>query len=229
MTDRQHQYPQSFLDDEAFAELEKAGNVRLTPELRDELAGAILKCILVRDWNEAYSPDAIEGRDTVALQARKLKEALNALGAASYLSVLLGDDQGELHFKTPELSDADPDQFIEQLDAIIMRSELRAPEGFIRRDGRPRDTHIERLCEIAADVFERAGGRAAIGGKRQGPFARFIHCLNNYIPRGYRAASGDALAKQAQEAIKRRNDRAERPARSKLRGPLKSAQTARLN
>jgi len=182
MTDRQQYCVETFLDDEAFAELEKAGNVSLTPELRAELNGAILKCILVRDWNEAYSLDAINGRKKVAAHARELKEAINALGAATYISVVLGDDQGQLHFEAPEISDADPDQFIEQLDAIIMRSELRAPEGFIRRGGRTRNTHTDRLCEIAADVFERASGRAKIGGKRQGPFARFIKCLNNYIP-----------------------------------------------
>ena len=222
MTEKNSQNPESYLDDPAFAELEKAGNVSLTPELRDELRAAIWKCILVRDWNEAYSPDANKKRHIVASLAHELKEALDALDAATYLSVILGDDQGELHFEMPERSDADPDQFIEQLDAMIIRSKLRVPEDYVRRDTRPRDTHIDRLCELAADIYERAGGRAAIGGKRVGPFARFIHFLNNYIPQGYRAASGDALAKQAQEAIKRRKDRAERSSRSKLRGPLKS-------
>ena len=125
MADKRSQNLMVYLDEEAFAELEKTGNVSLTPELRDELRAAIWKCILVRDWNEAYSPDAIKNRHTVASLAHKLKEALDALDAATYLSVILGDDQGELHFEMPELSDADPDQFIEQLDAMIIRSKLR--------------------------------------------------------------------------------------------------------
>jgi hypothetical protein len=222
MEEKIPQRPESYLDEETFAELEKAGNVNLAPAQRDELNAAISTCISIKDWNEAYSHTAIEARDRVAKRGSKFKEALAALDESTCLSVILGDDEGELHFKAPEASKADPGKFIEWLDAAIARAELSAPEGYTRRNGRPKETHLDRLCALTAKIYQRACGTAAIVGDQRAPFARFIHCLNDHIPREYRAASGNALVKRAQDVLTLLKTQSERAARPQFYGPLKS-------
>jgi len=224
MTYRQNQCPESFLDDEAFADLEKAGNVKLSVAQRSELNDEISYIIRLRDWHEAYSPEAIKARARVAKLGRELKRKLSALDKPAYLSVVLSDDEGQVHFMEPSLSSADPQQFMEQLDAIIERGDWKAPDGGNRRSGRPRDTHLVRFCATAAKIFECAGGTAAIGGDRTGPFADFICRLNDHIPQGYRAGSGDQLAKHAQNALRRLKTQKERAARAQAFSPQKSPQ-----
>ena len=197
MTYRQNQCPESFLDHEAFADLEKAGNVKLSVAQRSELNDEISYIIRLRDWHEAYSPEAIKARARVAKLGRELKRKLSALDKPAYLSVVLSDDEGQVHFMEPSLSSADPQQFMEQLDAIIERGDWKAPDG---------------------------GGTAAIGGDRTGPFADFICRLNDHIPQGYRAGSGDQLAKHAQNALRRLKTQRERAARAQAFSPQKSPQ-----
>lgn len=202
MADKNPQRPKSYLDDKAFAELEKAGNVKLSVARRVELNDAISYSIQLRDWHEAYSPGAMKARTRVVKVCREFKRALSALDKPAYLSIVLSDDEGQVHFMEPSKSKANPQQFMDQLDAIIGRSELAAPENLERRRGPPKDSHLERLLKEVVKIYERSGRRAAIGGNRSGPFARFIRSLNDYIPRGYRAASGDALIKRAQDVLK---------------------------
>jgi len=218
MAEKNSQHPESYLDDPAFAELEKAGNVKLSVAQRAELNDAVSYSIRLRDWHEAYSPEAIKARARVAKLGRELKMKLSALNKPAYLSVVLSDDEGQVHFMEPSLSSADPQQFMEQLDAIIERGEWKAPDGGNRRPGRPRDSHLVGLCRFAAKIYACAGGQAALAGDRSGPFAAFISCLNDYIPQGYRAGSGDQLVKHAQKALSHLKTQRERAARARAVG-----------
>lgn len=204
MAEKNHQHPGSYLDDDALAELEKVGNVKLSFSHAAELNDAISDCIRLREWHEAYSPNAIKARALVAKKSRELKDALLALDKPAYLSVFLSDDEGQVHFMEPSASKAEPEKFLEQLEAIIERSDLKAPVNLKRRRGPPKDSHLDALLRRVVKIYEGAGRRAAISGNRKGPFARFIYSLNDYIPRHYRAASGDALVKRAQSLL---NDR----------------------
>ena len=214
MTDRQQDCSETFLDDEAFVELEKAGKVKLSISHRAELNDAISYCVRLRDWQEAYSPDALKARARVGELARGLKKEIEALAGGARLSVLLSDDEGFTHFMVPHLSSSDPNEFLDQLDAIIERCELKVPDGYVRRSSRPKDSHLLNLCSDVTNIYERAGGKAGIGGDRTSTFADFIRCLNGRIPKGYSGGSGGQLVKKAQEALKRRKKQRERAIRA---------------
>jgi len=217
MTDAKQQCPESFLDVEAFARLEEAGNVKLSAAKRAELNGAISYSVRLRDWHEAYPPQKAKknARARVAKCGDELKKALFALDEPAFLSVVLSDDEGFVHFMEPNASSADPQQFMEQLDAIIERGAWRAPYGRNRKPGRPSDMHLVGLCVTAAKIYEAAGGRSSIYAERTGPFAEFVRALNAHIPKGYRAGSADQLVKHAQKALSRLKNQRERAARAR--------------
>lgn len=204
MDDKRSQNLKVYLDEEAFAELEKQGKIKLSPELRTELNDKISESIRLWEWHEAYSPVAIKKRINVASLARQFQDGLGDLSEPAYLSVMLSDDEGQDEFRNPQQIHRhrwkEVRAFYGELNSIIERTEKTAPDNLIRRSSHPEDRHLIHFCRSMKAIYEGAGGKARIGS-HHGPFARFLKFIHPYLPRGFRPASEDAMVDCGRKAL----------------------------
>src|SRR5262249_3103382 len=102
--------PPDCVDAEAFARLEKAGEIRLAPDLRVRLNKAIDYYTKLHRWTDAYSRLGVQLKQRTARRLREAEKDLRQLKRvhpAAYLSTVLDDDDAMVSFMSGEAEDVD--------------------------------------------------------------------------------------------------------------------------
>jgi len=182
-----------------FEEIEKAGQIELSEELRAEIETVLNSYILRSGWDRNTRPS----KEAKAQSQSLKKHVIGILDALDDVSRKLRGE-GAYHAGVA-LSNQDlfwragimliP--FYDQLLSLLKELES---DG-IKRDkgGRPKDHFLTQFfCELQ-DIFRRAGGRVVgvtktIDGRRESPFTDFVNAILRFAPVGIGPSSSPAVA-----------------------------------
>lgn len=190
--------------DNDLSAIEEAGGRLLAPDHRCRLQDSIAYIIRTYRWNQAFGPnDKNPTRVQIAKAATTLVECFDRLDRQGdgimALALLLDMEDSSVTVTDPGsgLADLHLDEVrdsLQKLRALARRATVALPDpSATRRNGRPRDTHLEALCRSAAEIFARAGGVVSSNGEITTEFACFLRALNAPLPQPYKAASPAAL------------------------------------
>ena len=185
-----------------FVEIENAGKIKLSDELRSAVEDALNDYILHSGWDRNSGPSK-EKKAFVRLFRKHVQGLLHAMGD---LERKLGDgfdfDAGValetqclFFFRTK----IDSVQFIENLRSLDRA--LEDDDGHLAKGGRPKDLFLPDFFCVLEDIYLAAGGRRlgvtkAVDGshRRESPFADFVNAILRFAPAGIGPSSSLAVA-----------------------------------
>jgi hypothetical protein len=203
------------LDDRAFKELEEAGSRKgsrrrlvLTEPLRARLRLTIQRYANLHAFESTYSPEAIDRRAAVAELPTGLLKSLKPLdlrqivyGEETALAVCVdGIDSGDR--EADKLLASVPGA-IEVVEELLMRARRcsNAVDGRFTRKHPRRNVHNKLFAREIAEIFRLAGGKPGFGNRSDGPFARFLKKLWEFLPLGTQPMSRSGLVEHCRAAL----------------------------
>jgi hypothetical protein len=173
-----------------FAELQRVGEITLSPELQRRLSD--IACFWVARLTALQSPRPKQFRDRLKLIGDRLAKAhqvldLNREGASVW--------ERHLFNWAPNSGVEGATSFFEDANQLLIRMQCmielsaRLEQALPRDGGRWRPFDDERLFIALADIFERAGGASVTywtehpsSGMADTPFRRFVQAFYRMLP-----------------------------------------------
>jgi hypothetical protein len=184
-----------------FREIERAGRLELSHELRAEIEIVLNSYILRHGWDRNTRPSK-ETKAHLQLLGKHVGGLLQALDDVNRKFSSGGDFHPGIALEDQCLfhrAGIDPVRVFDQLLSLSRALEAEADETELDRGGRPKDFFLPQFfCELE-EIYLKAGGcrigvTRTLNDTRESQFADFVNAILRFAPAGLGPSSSPAVA-----------------------------------
>ncbi len=184
-----------------FREIERAGRLELSHELRAEIEIVLNSYILRHGWDRNTRPSK-ETKAHLQLLGKHVGGLLQALDDVNRKFSSGGDFHPGIALEDQWLfhrAGIDPVRVFDQLLSLSRALEAEADETELDRGGRPKDFFLPQFfCELE-EIYLKAGGcrigvTRTLNDTRESQFADFVNAILRFAPAGLGPSSSPAVA-----------------------------------
>jgi len=184
-----------------FREIERAGRLELSHELRAEIEIVLNSYILRHGWDRNTRPSK-ETKAHLQLLGKRVGGLLQALDDVNRKFSSGGDFHPGIALEDQWLfhrAGIDPVRVFDQLLSLSRALEAEADETELDRGGRPKDFFLPQFfCELE-EIYLKAGGcrigvTRTLNDTRESQFADFVNAILRFAPAGLGPSSSPAVA-----------------------------------